>query len=123
MARRNQPERDLVIENVQTVPRFTRRRNIDQGQQNAGEDLQEEQRERRTAEDVPPACSLARNGMERSILDRAFELKAALKPCVEIQCGLLHPLHFESPDLVEMVTSLAVFESVGIWPASILQLS
>ena len=112
-------ERDLVIENVQAVPRLARRGDIDQSQQNAGEDLQEEQRERRAAKDVPPACGLARNLVQHGVLDRAFELKAALKPGVDVRCGLLHPLHFESPDLVEMVTSLALFESVGIWPASI----
>ena len=112
-------KRDLVVENVQTVPCFPRGRHIDQSQQNTGEDLQEEQREGRAAEDVPPACGIARNLVEHSVLDRTFELKAPLEPGVDVDCGLLHPLHPQSPGCVEMLTSFAEFESVGIWPASI----
>ncbi len=111
-------ERNLVIQNVEAVPRFARRRNVNQRQQNAGKDLQKEQREGGAAEDIPPACRVARHRVQSRFLHRPFKLQAQLEPVVDAACGLLQPLHEQSPWPVEIFTSFAVFESVGIWPAS-----
>ena len=90
-------QRNLVIENVEAVPGFARRGNINQSQQNTGEDLQKEQRERGAAEDVPPARRVARHRMQHGVLHRRFELQAPLEPRVDAHGGLLHPWHEQSP--------------------------
>ena len=69
-------ERNLMVQNVEAVPRLARGGNVDQRQKNAGEDLQKEQRESSAAKDVPPACSVARNRMQSGLFNRAFELEA-----------------------------------------------
>ena len=112
---------DLMVENVQAVPRLGRRGNIDQRQQNAGDDLQQEQREGGAAEDVPPACGVARHLVQGRVLHRPFELQPALEPVrrrgfAVVASSLAWAV---SRCAVEMLTSFAVFESVGIWPASI----
>ena len=120
MQRAEKPaEGNLMVENVQAVPCLAAGRDIDERQQNAGEDLQEQQRECGAAKDVKPARRASRNGMQDSVFYRGLELKALLTPVVDTRCGLLHPWHRQSPEPVEIVTSFAVLESVGIWPASI----
>ena len=39
IARRNHPKGKLLVQHLQTIPRLTGRRNIHEGEQNAGGDL------------------------------------------------------------------------------------
>ena len=71
---------DAVVEELQAVPGFGGRRNIDQRQHDAGEDLENEERQRGAAEDVPPARRLARNGMRHRVADGAADLQPLLEP-------------------------------------------
>ena len=74
----NEPaERDLVIENLQAVPCFSRGRHIEEGEQNAGDQLEHEHRERGAAKDVSPACGLARDRVLHRLPDRRGELQGA----------------------------------------------
>ena len=54
----NEPaQRDVVIQRLKAVPRLPRRRHVDQRQQNSGDQLQEEDRQRSAAEHIQPACA------------------------------------------------------------------
>ena len=75
-------------------------------------------REGAAAEDVEPACGFAGDGMQDCVLDRGFEAEAMLEPVVDALAGFSYPRHGLSPLPIEMLTSRAVLESVGIWPAS-----
>ncbi len=80
----NEPsQRDLVIQSLQAVPGFSRRGHIDQSQENAGYDLKDENRQRRAAEDIPPARGLARHRMLHHLPDWPPKLKALIKPCTD----------------------------------------
>ena len=76
----NEPaERNLVIEDLKAVPGFSGRRHINERQKNAGDKLQNEDSQRRAAENIEPACGLARD----RVLDRLANRRAKLKPQVE----------------------------------------
>src|ERR1700751_3429502 len=96
-------QRQLMIQYLQARPCGTGRWYVNERQQNTGDDLQQQQHKTCTAEDVPPARSLARDRMLCGLLDEALELHTALYPIV----GLLVPGHGRIP-----LTSLASFASV-----------
>ena len=75
---------DIVVEILQAVPGFTRRRNINQRQHNAGEYLQDEKGERGTAEDVPPARRFSRDRMGGRVTDRTSDLQPLLEPVPDL---------------------------------------
>ena len=56
-------ERDGMIQRLQAVPGFAGGRNVDEGEQDAGDDLQDEDDERGAAENVKPAGGFARHRM------------------------------------------------------------
>ena len=77
----NEPaERDLVIENLQAVPCFSRGGHIKEGEENAGDKLEHEHSERGAAKDVSPACGLARDRVLHRLPDRRGELKPLIEP-------------------------------------------
>ena len=79
-ARINQPSGDLVIENLQAVPRFSSGRHIGESQENAGDQLKYEHSECGAAKNVRPACGLARNRVLHGFPDRLGDLQPRLKP-------------------------------------------
>jgi len=73
-------ERDAMIEVLQAVPGLGGGRNVDDREHDAGEDLEHEDRERRAAEDVPPACRPGGHLVFRHITDRASDLEPLVEP-------------------------------------------
>ena len=81
----NEPaERDLVIENLQAVPRFSRGGHIKEGEENAGDKLEHEHSERRAAKDVSPACGLPRDRVLHGLPDRRGELQPRFEPGAQL---------------------------------------
>ncbi len=81
MERANEPaESDVVVERLQTAPRFRSRRNIDEGEKNSGDDLQDEDSQRGTAEDIKPAGGVARDGMVRGFTNGRSQLQPPVEP-------------------------------------------
>ena len=72
----------LLIQNVEAAPRLPCGRHVDDGEQNAGDDLQNEKCESGAAEHVPPACRVARHRVQRRFLDGRFELETKLQPVI-----------------------------------------
>ena len=109
----NEPaERDLVIENLQAVPCFSRGGHIKEREQNAGDKLEHEHRERGAAENVSPACGLARDRVLHGLPDRRGKLQARIEPVAHF----LDQAHGGFP--AEMLIRLAVGAPVvGISPA------
>src|SRR5713226_10587261 len=84
---------NAVIEGLEAVPRLSRRRHVDQRKQYAGDNLEQETCERGAAENIEPACSLARNRVLGSLADRP----AQLQPEVEPLADFLHQEHVVFP--------------------------
>ncbi len=84
-ARMNQPEIDIVIERLQTAPRLRCRGNIDKGQQNSGDELQQKNDQSGAAEDVPPACGAARHGMFSGLANRRRYLQTLVEPLSDLR--------------------------------------
>src|SRR5258708_36713466 len=81
----NEPtKRDAGIEGLEAVPRLSGRRHIDQRKQYAGDNLQHKTRERGAAEDIEPACRLARNRALGSFADRRAQLQPESEPPAEV---------------------------------------
>src|SRR5438132_75321 len=72
--------RYVLIQGVQAAPRLPRRRDVDQGEEDPGDDLQNEDDERRASEDVEPARRLAWHGMRKDSLRGVRELDARVEP-------------------------------------------
>ena len=95
MQRAQKPaQRNIVVEELEAVPRLARGRRVNQRKQNAGHDLQHEQHRGGAAKDIPPACAAGRNGMRRRVHGRLAEAEAMLEPVVHShaefsQTGLL----------------------------------
>ena len=69
-----------MIEVLQAVPGLGGGRYVDEREHDAGEDLEDEDRERRAAEDVPPACRPRRHLVFRHVTDRASDLQPLVEP-------------------------------------------
>ena len=66
----NQPKRDLMVENLQTVPGFSGGGHIEEGEQNASDNLKPEHSERGAAKNVRPAGCFARYRVGHRFPDR-----------------------------------------------------
>ncbi len=75
---------DAVIQILQAVPSLAGRRHIDQRQHDPGEYLQDENRQRGAAEDIPPASRLPGHPMRRRVADRPSDLQALIKPVSDL---------------------------------------
>ena len=82
-------ECEVVVQGLKAVPGLTGRGHINEGQENAGDYLQDEYREGGAAENVPPAGARPRHAMERRLADNPAELQASIQPFAE---GL-YPAH------------------------------
>ena len=56
-------ERDIVIQRLQAAPCLAGGRNVDQSQQDAGDDVQDEDRESSAAKNIEPAGGFSWNRM------------------------------------------------------------
>src|SRR5439155_21975744 len=92
----------LEVQIEQALIRAVGGRHVDERQTDAGCDLQRKQRERRAAEDVPPARRAPRNRMIHDRRDGATEARA-----------LLEPAECRTDPTLRAHTGL---ESVGNWP-------
>src|SRR5689334_24163257 len=77
------PQRDVVIKGLEAAPGFSGRRHISQRQQDTGDDLKTEDGQRRAAEYVPPARSIAWNRMFRRLANGRRELQTVVEPFTE----------------------------------------
>ena len=111
----NEPaECDLVIENLEAIPCFSRGGHVKEGEENAGDELEHKDCERGAAKYISPACRSARDRMLHRFSDRRGELKPLIEPVAHFP----DQAHGGLP--VEMLISFAVGAPVvGIWPASI----
>src|SRR5436190_24144744 len=76
-------ERRVVADELERVVCAVRRGHVRHREAYAGDDLHDEDRERRAAEDVPPAdasLELARDRMTQDRHDRVLELEALTEP-------------------------------------------
>src|SRR6516162_8091598 len=81
----NEPaESYIVVQSLQTAPRFAGRRDINQGKQDPRRELQQKDGERRAAEDVPPARCVSWHGMLGNFANRSRELQATVKPLSDL---------------------------------------
>ncbi len=73
-------QRLLGVEDEQAPPGLVGRRHVDEREADAGDDLNEEERERAAAEDVQPARRAPGHAMLRGVLQRRSELEAPVEP-------------------------------------------
>src|SRR5262249_26327437 len=77
----NEPaESDVVVQRLQTAPRFRARRHINQCQQYSSDNLQHENRQRGAAKHVPPASRISRHRMFRHLANRRRKLQTSVEP-------------------------------------------
>src|SRR5580692_3895597 len=69
-----------MVENLQTIPGFSRRGHIEEGEENASDNLKPERCERGAAKDVSPACRFPRDWVLHRLPDRRRQLKALIEP-------------------------------------------
>src|SRR5260370_24648883 len=80
----NEPaSRDLVIQRLQAAPSLTRGGYINDGQKNAGAELEQEHRQGAASEDIKPAGGPSRYGMRHGFLDWPGELQTLLEPVAD----------------------------------------
>src|SRR5579884_2342364 len=101
-------EYKTMIKQVKAVPGLRRGRNVNNREHDPGDYLEDKNRERRAAKNVPPTRGTFRDHVQRSLFYRPFKLDAPLYPVIE----LFGPLHGEISWI-----NCARLESVGIWPA------
>ena len=73
-------ERYIVIQMLQAVPCFARRRHIHDRQHDSRDHLEKKYGQRRTAKDVPPARRFPRNRMLRDFSNRRGNLQPPVEP-------------------------------------------
>ena len=77
----NEPaERDLAIEGLQAVPGLAGRGHIDEGEKDAGRDLDREGRQRRAAEHIGPTRGIPRSGMRHRFPNGRAKLEPRVDP-------------------------------------------
>src|SRR6266478_6602895 len=99
-----------MVKGLEAVPCLSRRRDIDQREQDASDNLQHETRERGAAEHIEPTCGLARNRMLGSLANRPTQLQSQIEPLTDF----LNQAHVVPSRFV-----FAVRPGVGISPALI----
>src|SRR5579883_2209676 len=75
----------IVIENLQRIPGFGGRGDIDEGEQDSGKKLKNKNGEGRAAEDVKPTGGFARDVMPGSFADCGAKLDAAINPFADLR--------------------------------------
>src|ERR1700730_8440979 len=76
-------ERNVVIQDLKAAPGFCGGGYVNEGQHDAGNDLQHERDEGGTAENIKPTGGFARNGMLRSLTDGGAKLKTRVQPIAD----------------------------------------
>ena len=104
-------ERDPMIQHLEGVPGLGAGRHVNQGEQNAGDDLDEKEDQRCAAKHVPPTRRLTRNRMLHYFAQRLDEIQAFIEPFPEIGPRSHGPVLFLLP------AGHAPVERVGNWPA------
>jgi len=89
----------IVVQRLKTAPSLARRRNINQGQQDSGNELKKEDGERGAAEHIEPARCVARHGMLRRVTNGSGQLQALVKPLPDLS-DHAHVFVFLSKELV-----------------------
>src|SRR2546428_11304806 len=79
-ARGGQAGRHVLIQGGQGVPRSSRRRSVEEREEDAGDDLKYEDEERRASEDVEPTRRPVWHGVRHDCLRRARELNSRVEP-------------------------------------------
>ena len=75
-------ERDLLFDELNTVVGMIWRRRIVDGEEHAGDGLEQEEKERRRAEHIDPAGAAGNRLVEQGPFDR-LEIQAAVEPFVD----------------------------------------
>jgi len=73
-------ESHIMVQILKTVPRFSRRRHVNQREENSGSQLQKEDGECGAAKHVEPACRVSRHGMFGGFPNGSRQLQAAVEP-------------------------------------------
>ena len=97
-----------MVQDLKAAPCLSRRGHVDQCQEYAGDNLEHEARERCAAENIKPACGLARNRMFGRLANRRAHLQTQIEPVSKC----LDQAHVVSPRVV-----LPARPGVGISPA------
>jgi hypothetical protein len=92
-------ERNSVVENAEAGPGFVGRGAVDEGEQDAGDNLHQEQDRGGAAEDIHPAGVVRGCGMGGRVGERLDEAQAVLEPLVGGDGALFHAGH---SDLAEV---------------------
>ena len=85
----------IVVQRLQAAPRLPSRGNVDERQENSGDELQQEDRQRRAAEYVEPTCRVSRHWMLRSFANGSRQLQAMVEPLSDL-CDQAHVFFFPS---------------------------
>src|SRR6267378_2375171 len=72
-----------MIEGLEAIPCFSRRRHINQRKQYAGNNLEHETSKRGAAENIEPARSLARNRMRGGLANWCAKLQPQIEPLAD----------------------------------------
>jgi len=73
-------ERLLVVEGLEALEGLVRRGHVDEGETDAGDDLEHEKNHARGPEDVPPARGATGHGVGRGFVDGRAHLEALVQP-------------------------------------------
>src|SRR3982074_1192339 len=76
-------QRNAVIEGLETVPRLSCRRHVDQREQYAGDNLKHETGERGAAENIEPACGLPPNWVRGCLANRGSGRQPQIEPVTD----------------------------------------
>src|SRR5216683_8162166 len=97
-----------MVQGLEAVPCLSRRGDIDQRQQDSGDYLQHETRERGAAKNVKPTCGLAWNRMLGRLAKRRAKLQSQIEPLAD---------SLDQAHVVPRCFVLAARPGVGISPA------
>lgn len=97
-----------MIESLKAVPRLSRRRHVDEGEQYAGDNLEHETRESGAAENIEPTCGLTRNRVFGRLANRRAKLQSQVEPVAELS---------DQAHVVPPLFTFAARPGVGISPA------
>ena len=108
-----------MIDRLQAVPSFASGGNVDDREKNAGDNLQDENGERRAAEDVEPARGVSRHGMLGGLAHGGRDLQARFEPVADFsdQVHGSFPMWIKALGLPGVGNSPALMRS---FPSSIL---
>src|SRR5262245_42781127 len=113
----NPAEAQRMIQRLQAVPGLVRSRHVNEREADARHKLQNQQSETGAAEDVEPACRVARYMVRHRIHDSVAKLQPEIQPLVQLfDQAHEHPFPFAKFDAPNLLSG---WPSVGISPASI----